>query len=155
SITFAAGANNTAQKLLLIDGLGLGGNDVTELSTRLGIAMKSATASAAIGVDAPNQFAPAVSLALAGAKPQLLPLDFSHSRLAPIDQRFIGRRGAWGIAIVAAALIALVVMFISNSHKQSELNTMNKQLSDLKPQIDAAQATVDRLKYGRGFFDLR
>ena len=48
-----------------------------------------------------GRFAPAMALALNGADPTLLPVDFKHSRLAPPRVRRLSRRAMLGISALA------------------------------------------------------
>jgi hypothetical protein len=162
-----AQTNGGGRDLLLLDGLGLEDRQVEELSERLGVKLKSGRNTDVCGIalespsttgeqrDPPARFAPAMSLALAGARPALLPLDFKHSRLAPEKVSRFGRRSSWGIALAVLALIGIVSLYILAHQRQGQLDELNTQLKKLEPDIKAAQANVERLKYARGFFETR
>jgi hypothetical protein len=89
----------------------------------------------------------------------LLAIDFKHSRLTPPPLQRVSRRTAWIIGVTAAAVIALIALFITNQSQQAHLEELNRKVTDLTtaPQgqlatTAVAQAALDRLKYGRGFF---
>lgn len=147
------------RELLLLDAIGLGAEQVRQLSDRLGVNVRAddvrdvlrVTAESGTTIDA--DLAPAMSLAIAGAKPELLPVDFKHSRLATPQAARLSRQMIYGIAAAAIVLIAIATMYFTVRGHQSELDRMNAELATLKPRLTAAQATVDRLNYGRGFFE--
>ena len=80
--------------MLLLDGVGVPKEKVGELSQRLGFDVRNDDGTRMLGLspidrstdasdepESPGYFAPALSLALAGAKPDTIPVDFAHSRL--------------------------------------------------------------------------
>ena len=157
----------TNRELLLLDGIGLHADQVSQLSDRLGVSIRSddvlsalrmqSEAGAITEADSSGRplagFAPALSLALAGAKPQTLPLNFRHSRLATPQAARISRRTVWGIALGAVALIGIVALLLTVRNRESTLDELTAHASKLKPDVTAAQLTIDRLNYGRGFFE--
>jgi hypothetical protein len=60
--------------------------------------------------------------------------------------------GLWGIVIGAALLAGIIALWINSHNRQGQLDDINAQLKALDSQKLAAQVTVDRLKYGRGYF---
>jgi hypothetical protein len=154
----------SSSDLLLLDGVGLEDAKVEELSQRLGVKIDSRDPLSAIGVRSDVNgavdsdevkvaaLAPATSLALAGARPGALPLDFLHSRLAPIPKQRISRRAGWAIALGATAAVALTVMLVSIHQRESQAADLKKQLTDKSEDIKRARDTVDNLRYARGFF---
>ena len=161
----APNGDNSNRELLLLDGVGLSSDQVGELSTRLGWNVRSGdgfdvlrvqnTSAAAVETQPAGQFAPAVSLALAGAEPKLLPLDFRHSRLAPTPPRRISRNMAWGIALGLTAIVAIVALYLSVRQQQQRYDMLTSQIDRLAPQVKTAQITVDHATYSRGYFDTR
>ena len=151
----------SARQVLLLDGLGLAKQDVADLSARAGIDVRAADSMEVLGIQTaelesgkpPGGLAPAMSLALAAAKTDLIPVDFKHSRLTPAPPQRVSRRSAWAIGIGAAALVAIIALFVSVHRQQSEYDELTAKLSSpqFKEQTAAAQASIDRLKYGRGF----
>ncbi len=163
-----AQTNGGGRDLLLLDGLGLEDDQVSELSERLGvkltsgrntdvcgIASDSSTAAPSDHRNPPARYAPAMSLALAGARPQLRPVDFKHSRLAPVKVSRFGARSSWGMVLGGLALLAVVALYVLAHQRQGQLDELNARLNAIKPEVVTAQTNIDRFKYARGFFDTR
>lgn len=165
----ALNGDGATRELLLLDAVGLDANQVSQLSQRLGVPVRGEDPLTALRADADAgaitegddsgkplaAFAPAMSLAIAGADDDLLPLDFRRSRLAVAPPAKISQRMMMGIAIGAGVVIGLVSLFFIVQSRQSTLDALNKQLAGLKDQMTDAQSSVDRLNYGRGFFETR
>jgi hypothetical protein len=162
-------ASATNRHLLLLDGLGLAKQDLADLSTRAGIDLRAAEGPDVLGIQNADPesagrptgaLAPAMSLALAGARPELLAVDFKHSRLTLPPQQRVSRRMAWIIGVSAAFIVGMIALFVSIQNQQSELDDLNKKVTGLRTapspnapsKVNVAQAALDRLKYGRGFF---
>jgi hypothetical protein len=146
--TIAMGS--TAHELVLWDAVGLSEAQVGELADRSGLKVRSATLE-----NAPGKFSQPVALAMAGGDRKLLPLDFSHSRLAPPKQRRFGRRGMWAGGIGAALVIGILALYLDVHHLQTNLDQMNAQLTRDDPTVKSAKNMIDRLTYSRGFFASR
>ncbi len=99
-----------------------------------------------------GEYGAATALAIAGAQPNLMPIDFRHSRLAPPRKRRLDRRIVFGAALGIIAIAAVVALFVSVQQRQHELDDLNAQLTAQKPQVDQAKALVDRVTLGEGFF---
>ncbi len=172
AVAFAAANGEAASELLVVDGVGLPPEQVTQLAERIGVTVRADDGVKALRVnvdpgatsekenDEPatvGRFAPAMSLALAAAKPDLLPLDFKHSRLTPAPPQRFSRVQMWGIAIGATVVIGLIALFFTVRAKEKQLAQLDAQLSDkaMQEQIKAAQANVEKVKYGRGYFEAR
>jgi hypothetical protein len=170
AVALAAANGDAGGELLLLDGVGLPREHVQQLSQRLGVEVRAEDGVAAMKIqvepgamseteaDEPatvGRFAPAVSLALAAARPELLPLDFRHSRLTPAPPKRFSRAQIWGVAIGATVVIALAGLFFAVRARESELADLTTQLEGMKDQIKTAQTNVDRFKYGRGYFETR
>ena len=168
TVALATSNGDVGSELLLLDGVGLPPEQVTQLSDRLGVPVRAENGIAALRVqvdpsaiekDAADdaagvgRFAPAMSLALAAAKPELLPLDFKHSRLAVAPPSRISRLQLWGTAIATILVVGLAGLLLAVRSRENELAELQAQLESLKPQVKTAQATVDRFKYGRGYFE--
>ena len=165
------GSGTPNSEMLLLDGVGLDAQHVADLSTRSGLAMKSGDGLKLLGVstdpsvtsrvgnepeqDSLASFAPAVSLALSAAKPEQLPLDFSHSRLAPITGRRLGRNGLLGIVAVLLAIGMVVYLYVQMNKSQHQLDTINAQLKSMEKESSTAQITVDRVTFASGYYDQR
>jgi hypothetical protein len=151
-------------EVYLVNGFGLAYEQVGELSERLGLRLRPGDGSEILDLPnippaegengtSPGAFAPAVALAVAGAEPDALPVNFRHSRLAPPPAQRISRRTFW-MTVAALVVVTLIVsLYVSVQHRQTELDELNAQLADSKKDAQAAQAVVDRITYGRGFFD--
>ena len=158
-----AGSNGQSSKdLMLFNGVGLARDEISQLAERMGVQFRPETGIDALRItrepsesDSIEEFAPAMALAVAGAEPELLPLDFRRSRLAPPQKKRINRRVAWAIALGAVALLAILALYASVHSQESELQTLSSQLDAIQPDVKAADATIDRVRYGRGFFDMR
>lgn len=175
AVAFAAANGEAAKELLVLDGVGLPAEQVTQLAARIGLPVRADDGVKALKVEvdpaaAPDKegddthggggntigrFAPAMSLALAAARPELLPLDFRHSRLTPAPPQRVSRTQMWGIAIGAAVVLSLVALFLVVRSKENQLAELDAQLKAMSEQVKAAQANVERVKYGRGYFEQR
>jgi Tfp pilus assembly protein PilN len=160
----------TTREMLLLDGVGLQADQISELSTRTGVQMRGGdelkmlglTPDAMAVVQAASEerrpigfFAPAISLAMAGAKPEALPVDFSHSRLAVATKRIIGRNAILAICAGVALIAGIIFLYSQVSSRQRDLDEVNRQLDDIKPRQQSAQMIVDRVNYMKGYFDGR
>jgi hypothetical protein len=139
-----------ASELVLWDSVGLSETQIGELSERSGLKVRAGTVP-----NSPEKFAQPVALAMAGADRSLLPLDFSHSRLAPRVKRRFGRRGVWAGAIGGVLLIGIVALYFDVHHLQSNLDQMNSTLTKQEPTVKSAENMIDRLNYSRGYFAAR
>jgi hypothetical protein len=136
--------------LVLWDALGLSQAQVSELADRSGLKVRPGTVA-----NASAEFAQPVALALAGTDRALLPLDFSHSRLAPRKQNRFGRRSVWGVGIGVAAVIGIIALYVNVNHMQSQLDKMNAQLKSQTADVKSAQNMIDRVNYSRGYLGTR
>jgi hypothetical protein len=169
SVTLSATNGTTGRReMLLLDGVGVPSDKIGELSQRLGLNVKSDDGTRMLGLvpidrttdasdkpETPAYFAPALSLALAGYRPDSVAVDFAHSRLAPPVEKRFGRKAIWGGVGGVVALILLTSLFVSVHQKRSTLAELNSQISQNKPAATTAQALLDRVKYSHGFFDQR
>lgn len=166
----ALGMSNGSEEMLLLDGVGLGADQVSELSTRVGVQMRTGEEWKRLGVTADNVtrsqalggesrpialFAPAVSLALAGSKAEDLPVDFAHSRLAPAKKQRLGRNAILGIAAGVLVIAGIVVLAMQVHKAQGELDDINAQINQLEGKIKPAETQLARLDYARKYFDQR
>lgn len=154
------------RELLLWDGVGLSEQEVGELSGRLGIAVRSNQGLASLGVqtesgaDAPESdiaelYAPAMALALAGTGRCSLPLDFTHSRLAPPKRRRFGRKAVWTVALTATLASAAGALGWSLHQQQSELASLRQLESESQGPVEEAMKTNARVEYAQQYFDKR
>lgn len=151
------------REALLWDGVGLSAQQVDELATRSGLALRPARGLEWLAVepaaDAPGgrgePSALAVALALAAADRALVPLDFQKSRLTPRKVRRLSNRSAWALIGGGAVLAAVIALFVTVHQREGEAAALQAQLDVMKPDIKKAESTVDRVTYGRGYFATR
>ena len=176
AVAFAAANGAVGSELLVVDGVGLPAEQVAQLGERIGVPIRADDGVKALRVTVdPNavaadkdadiagepaataigRFAPAMSLALAAARPELLPLDFKHSRLTPAPPQRVSRAQMWGIVIGATVVLGLVALFFVIRAKENQLADLETQLKTMNEDIKKAQANVERVKYGRGYFEQR
>lgn len=160
--------NGSGREMLLWDGVGLSDADLSELSSRMGFSVRHSDALGLLGLQASPDlgskavvdekaqlFAPALSLALAGADRTLLPLDFKHSRLSAPRTSRVSRRTMW-LAITATVVVGgLIYLYLLVGARESHAADLRKQLKDMGPQIKANEALADRVNYARGYFETR
>jgi hypothetical protein len=165
AVTMAQQNGDAAHEFMLLDGVGLENQHIADLSARLGVQVQPRSGLDVLGLqagDSPTadpdrcEAAPAMSLALAGAKPERLPVDFLHSRLTPAPSKRFGRKGTIAIAAGALALIALIALFVVVKTREAELNRLNLENNSetMQAKVKAARATIDRLRLGRGYFEV-
>ncbi len=146
------------QSLTLWNQAGLSGEQISVLSSRVGLGIEDSRRNEretkdSTGVDEAI-FIPAAALARAAVSGRLA-LDFAHSRLAPPRQRRWGKRSIWAAALAVAAILAVVSFYIGIEQRRAELDRLRAQLTAMAPDLKAAQAVVDRVNYARTFFQTR
>jgi hypothetical protein len=158
-----------ANEMLLFDSVGLSQTQVCELSDRMGVTLRVPQGLSALRVRTVNgqdagaasnnvdRYAPAAALALVGSKRHrnLLPLDFSHSRLAPPPQRSIGRRTLWLGGIGAVIVLLVAGLFVHANLLERELNGINAGRKAIDDRYKIAHAVKDRVDFSNGFFRTR
>ena len=160
----ALGGARSADTLHLWDGVGLDADDVSTLARQAGvdvggnggpgIAIRGLSKSVhAPGMtdDAIAPFAPAVALALAGARRHAGAVDFLHPRLAPPKRRRLGRRAAWAIAIVGTAALVLLLLWLDVRGREHALGDLRGRLAGSATEIAAAEQTQARITTARGW----
>jgi hypothetical protein len=156
----------TARELMLWDAVGLSSAQVSELAERTGLAVRSGDARKELGVESVNgqdgggaagteAFAPALALAVAGADRDLLPVDFKHTRLAPVKVARVGRKTAWGGLIATVVVIGTFLLYWDVRAREIDLARLTKDLDTHKNEFKAAENMVGRVTYSRGFFETR
>lgn len=161
------GDGGRSDEMLLWDGIGLSEGQVSELSNRLGMSVRSGGGLGPLGLQAdknadlrgdaggPGRFVPAMALALAGTQRRALPLDLKHSRLAPPRRRTFDRRLAWAIMLTAVGAVALASLYWNVHQRQDELRDLRTKLDTLAPDIKAAEQMLAHVSYANGYFDAR
>ncbi|HMO25044.1 MAG TPA: hypothetical protein PKB10_02135, partial [Tepidisphaeraceae bacterium] len=154
--------------LLLCNGLGISRAQAEELGSRSGLTLAAEVDLPAMGATAKpdalngdthrlaaDRFAPAVSLAIAGADPASLPINFVDSRLAAIEPPRFGRRTIIAALLGVALIGSIVALMMLASSRESELAIINRQLAEMDSTVKTAAAEIDRFSYGMGYFDRR
>jgi hypothetical protein len=163
-----------ARELLLWDGLGLTSEQVTELSDRTGVKLRSGDVLGSLGLEQSadthsgsgpdsgdaagatgEMYAPALSLALAGADKNLLALDFRKSRLTPRKKRKVGKQTGWIIAAAAVLILGTIGLYVNVHMQENELNRLTSDYARDEKKIQSADALIDRVNFTRGYFDTR
>ncbi|HEX3358373.1 MAG TPA: PilN domain-containing protein [Tepidisphaeraceae bacterium] len=170
AVATSGNSSGTTREILLLDGVGLAPDQITELSTRTGMQVRGGDELKMLGLTPDAMavaqtssedrrpigfFAPAISLAMAGSKPESLPVDFSHSRLAVEKKRRLGRNAILGICAGVALIAGIIFLYTQVSNRQRDLDEVNSQLQDIKSRQQSAQMIVDRVNYMKGYFDSR
>jgi hypothetical protein len=106
---------------------------------------------AAAGLTAGN-FLPAVALGLAGTT---LPVDFLKSRLAPAPVKRFGPRTVAGALLGVAAVAGLYLFYSTVTQAESDAADLSKLVADQKPAVASAATLIDRVNFGRTFFETR
>ncbi len=166
AMTLTAGNGQKNAELLILNGIGLPGADLLPLADRMGLRLGTDRDLSVLGItsDLPHaegapsvnilgEYGAAAALAIAGAQPTLLPLDFRHSKLAPPRVRKVDRRVILGAVLGVISLVGIVMLYMSVQQRQRDLDELDTQLTSQKPQIDEAKATVDRVNFSQEFFD--
>jgi hypothetical protein len=151
------GSTASAESLHLWDGVGLGAGDATTLARQAGVDLRGGDAplrSMGLTGKSPEvaRFAPALALAVAGARPHRGAVDFLHPRLAPPKKRRIGRRGAWAIAIASAAAMLLLALWIDVRWSESNVADLKSKLDALKPAVQTSELTAQHISTARGWY---
>lgn len=174
TLALTRGAGTTAaRELVLWDGVGLSAEQLTELSDRSGVKVRSGQVLSSLGLEelpaalangedggdsagaSGEMYAPALSLALAGADRGLLPLDFRKSRLTPRRVRRVSRQGTWGIVIAAVVVLGTVGLYVRVQMEESKLQEIQTAYKTDEEKFKQADAMIDRVNYTRGYFDTR
>jgi len=161
-----------ARELVLWDGIGLSSDQVAELADRSGVKVRSGQVLSSLGLEeAPGarlnngedgaehvveeMYAPALSLALAGADRSLLPLDFRKSRLTPQRKRRVSNQGTW--AIVGGALIVLLIvgLYVWVHMRETQLKNIDNAILKSRDKFAQANKMIDRFNYTRTYFEAR
>ncbi len=146
--------------LSLWDGVGLDLSAASVIGQRSGLAVRVDRDLASLGIgSAPasgnaDNLGPAVSLAVAAAR-ESLPLDFLHSRLAAPKKQRINRKTLLYSVVGCLALAVVAALFVDVQLKQRRLDDLKRQLNEIKPEVQAAQAVEDRVRQARGYYDNR
>lgn len=166
AVTMGAGM---VPEVVLWDAIGLDSAQLGELSEKTGMKVRSGDNLAMLGVktlvrsgspstadeSSPQRYAAAVALAVVGAQPSLLPLDFIDSRLAPPKVRRFGRKAVWSAA--AAALVVLLIgwLIVDTQLEQKKLDDLKARRVALTPQYNEVKKIKDQVDFSNLYFKER
>lgn len=103
-----------------------------------------------------DSFLPAIALATSRrATMRQHTVDFLHSRLAPPRESRISRRAALIASAAVLAVALLAGLYVTVLQRESEAIVLEDQIARLQPDVDAASARVNRVGYGRNYFQAR
>lgn len=164
----AGGSPAAPDELYLLDLVGLGPDQVSELSERLGWKIRNSDGLAMLGLKGvPTQvgkateedlksFAPVLALAMVGADRALMPLNFAKSRLAPPPVKRFGKKSVWAGVIGALVVISLLALWIDVKFVlQGELDSVVQKRTDLGKKYTVAKAVSDKVDFTNHFINTR
>ena len=146
AVPAAPNGDNSNRELLLLDGVGLSSDQVGELSTRLGWNVRSGdgfdvlrvqNSSVAVEAQPAGQFAPAVSLALAGARPSSCRWT-SATRASPPPRQTHQPKHGLGHRAGLPAIVAIVALYLSVRQQQQRYDMLTSQIDRLAPGQDGS-----------------
>jgi hypothetical protein len=159
---------DATRELLVWDAAGLSDPQLAEMSGRVGMHVRSSEARMTLRADVSPQalngdagtrsaesFLPAVSLAVAGAGRAALPLDLHLSKLTPPVKRRVNRTVLLGSLAAVALVGGLVAFWTHVTQREADLVVLEAQYKSMAEEVKAAGATIDRVNYGRGYFETR
>ncbi len=153
AMTGAAGQLRVCDGIDEIGKIGMNARSVSinELNARIDPAAMNGSAASLKSID----HLPAVALSLAGLDRARLPVNFIDSRLAPEKTRRFGRTAYMAMAAGVAIVVGIVSMVMTVHAREAEEVMLAQQIKKLEPDVKAAQARVDRFKFGRSYFENR
>jgi hypothetical protein len=165
TMTMASGGSDSSE-MVLWDGMGLEDEQLAELSERSGMRVRPGKGLSMLGVQTPtqriagengdpDQFAPALALALVGANPTLIPFDFTRSRLAPPPVRRFGTKSIWAGIVGALLLIGLATLLVGNKILQNNLDKINADRASIANDVAAAKELQTKVDFTNSYFDNR
>lgn len=154
--------------LVLWNGAGLSTNEIADLSGRmkvnvhaqptldaLGTTVERAALNGASGGSPIESYIPAIALAMAGTGRARMAFDFAHPRLALPAVRRFGRRAVWTTILVVLAVAGLATLYTTVQQREAESAELDTQLKVLAADIKAAESNIDRVSFGRTYFEGR
>ena len=150
------GSTAADHRLVIWDGGGHSDQDLRDLGGRLGVETEVQQV-AALGADgalsspASARYAPAIALALA-ALGGVLPVDFAHSRLAPLKPHTLRRKIIWGAALALVALGAVAYLVADTQRLATQTQNLQKRYAAMTPQLAEAHATLKRVAAARTWY---
>jgi len=152
-----------ARELTVWNGIGLEDGELDVLGRRLGVEVVAPEDLTGLGIAGSTlggsaeicRFAPAAALGLVGLRPQLLSLDFFHSRLTVRRKAAPRRQIAWAGVLVIAMLAACLFLVADWRAREKEAGVLRGRLADMGADILAAREVIDRVSGARGWYDHR
>ncbi len=156
-------------RLVLWDGVGLPREAIDRLQEQLSLTIRenrdlspladvNGALPAMVDMDSASEtgrFAAAVALARAAAEPELVAVDFLHSRLAPPRTSWFDKR----LRLVAAASLAVAVAIGALAvewHSASQaVSTLTEQLKEETPIVETAQTLIDKVTMADKWYEAR
>ena len=149
--------------LLIWDGIGLEPGAVDELGNSLGVQATVSENLSALGIAESElacdahmcRFAGAAALGLAGIRPEFLPMDFLHSRLATRKKTTLRRRVVWAACLAATLIVPFLFLLMDWQTKEKDAAALESRLNEMAGDIEAARDVVERVSAARGWYDRR
>lgn len=167
AIALLPGGDET-RRLALSDGVGLGDDLRSEITRTAGVSTADPLTLSSIDASVPqaalngdagalprDAFLPPVALAIAGLDRRQLPVNFLVPRLAPPAQRRFGRRAVWAAVIAGFAVLAMGLLYTTVLQRENEATALAGQLREVALDLRKAESTIDRIAYGRTYFETR
>ena len=161
------GSAQAGNSVVLIGEPGFNAEDYHELADRLGREVRSTVPLEAMGglsaVTSLNGEArgvvaervwPAIALASVAGTDRL-PVNFLDTKLAPPPPPRVDRRIVWGVGLALLLVIGIVAMFLTVRSAEQEAAVLEARLEALEPDITAAEALIEEVQFGRGFYETR
>ncbi|GEM_PF-1216296 len=142
-------------KLVFWDNGELGASARQLIGELLGLTLDAQPLSALGTISASPEAArcvPAIALGLAAVNPAGPAIDFAHSRLAPPRATTLRRKIIWASSAGALALLIVAGAAVDTHLQASELQRLQKQLSEESPQIAQAKAFESRFTFAKGWY---
>jgi len=80
-------------------------------------------------------------------------LDFLNPRLGARSSRRLGRRRAWAAAAAVLVLLAGAPVILDNSRLADSVGSLDRQLKEMKPDLEAAERVVEQAAAVREWLD--
>jgi len=136
-----------------LDGLGAGLGIPTVVNRDLS-ALRIAQSDVCGNLDA-GRFGRAAALGLSGVRPELLQMDFLHSRLTTRKKTALKRRVAWAACLAATLLVAGSLLALDWRGRKNENIALRSRLDGMSDDIEAARDVVEKVSAARDWYDRR
>jgi hypothetical protein len=151
-------------KLFVWDAASLGPEGVQILSEHLSPKIEVVDGGAAVSVIEQSahssemergQFAAAAALGMAGARREMLAVDFLHSHISPKKSKVPGRSTVWAAAVGIVFILCGLFLFWDWQQDKEEVATLKMRLERMGEDIDAAQSIVQKVSLARSWYSGR